>query len=91
MIWHRIWYNDTVIKTTVYFDEDLALTVRQIAQAEGRAQADLIRDAVAQYVARARRPRSTGIGAYHSGRTDVAERAEELFGELVHEQRWQSS
>ena len=76
-----------MIKTTVYFDEDLALSVRQMARAEGRAQADLIRDAVTQYIARAHRPHSTGIGAYHSGRGDVAERAEELFGALVRERR----
>lgn len=80
-----------MIKTTVYFDEDLALSLRQVAQAEGRPQADLIRDAVAQYVARSRRPRSTGIGAFHSGRSDVAERTDELFGALVRERRWPSS
>lgn len=76
-----------MIKTTVYLDEELALSLRQAAQAEGRAQAELIRDAVAQYVARARRPYSTGIGACHSGRTDVAERARDLFAEIVHERQ----
>ncbi len=76
-----------MVKTTVYFDDELALALRQVAQAEGRAQADLIREAVAQYVSRSARPTSTGIGAYHSGRSDVSSRAHEVFGELVHERR----
>ncbi len=76
-----------MIKTTVYFDENLALRVRQVAQAEGRARAAVIREALAQYVDRSSRPTSTGIGTYHSGRADVAEWADELFGDLVRGRR----
>jgi predicted transcriptional regulator len=39
-----------MIKTTVYFDEELALALRQLAGVPGRTQADLMRLAVAQYI-----------------------------------------
>lgn len=77
-----------VIKTTVYFDEDLALAVRQLAGVQGRSQADLIRLAVAQYVDQSSRPLPKGIGAYDSGRSDVSARAEELLKKAVEEREW---
>lgn len=77
-----------MIKTTVYFDEETALALRQLATVAGRSQAELIRDAVALYVDQATRPLPRGIGGYHSGRSDVSTRAEELLRAAVHERRW---
>jgi predicted transcriptional regulator len=77
-----------MIKTTVYFDEELALVLRQLAGVQGRTQADVIRLAVAQYVDQASRPLPRGIGAYDSGRSDVSARADELLEEAVEEREW---
>jgi hypothetical protein len=70
----------TPLKTTVYLDAEQYERIKEIARAEKRAPAELVREAVAEYAERKRarrRPRS--IGAGHSGRSDVAERAEELL------------
>lgn len=71
------------LKTTVYLDADEYERIKEIARSEGRAPAELVREAVAEYARRKRphrKPRS--IGAGHSGRGDVAERAEELLAGL---------
>ena len=67
-------------KTTLYLDGDDYRRLKRIAQARKVAPASLVREAVAEYVARhgARRlPKSLGAG--DSGRTDLAERAEDLL------------
>jgi hypothetical protein len=68
------------LKTTVYLDAEEYERLKEIARIEGRAPAELVREAVAEYASRKRphrRPKS--IGAGHSGRGDVAERADELL------------
>jgi predicted transcriptional regulator len=70
----------TTSKTTVYLDDASYEQLKEIARAEGRSPALLVREAVAEYAARKRPnrvPRCIGVG--HSGRGDVAERAEELL------------
>ena len=68
------------LKTTVYLDEDDYRSVKDIARAEGRAPAELVREAVAEYAKRKRLlRRPSSIGAGHSRRGDVAERSEELL------------
>jgi hypothetical protein len=68
------------LKTTVYLDADDYARLKEIAHAEGRAPAELVREAVAEYSQR-KRPykRPECIGAGHSGRGDVSERAEKLL------------
>jgi hypothetical protein len=72
-------------KTTVYLDAADQRRLRALAAAQGRPAAALIREAIAEYVARhGPQGRPKCIGAAHSGRPDLAERAEELlegFGE----------
>ncbi len=73
----------TPLKTTVYLDAEQYERIKEIARTEGRAPAELVREAVADYARRkrpVRRPKS--IGAGHSRRGDVAERAEELLAGL---------
>ena len=77
-----------MVKTTVYFSEETALALRQLASARGRSQAELIREAVAQYVGQATRPQPKGIGAYRSGRPDVSTRAEELLKKAARNHQW---
>jgi predicted transcriptional regulator len=67
-------------KTTVYLDPTDYRRLKALARAQGRKPAELVREAVAQYTAKAqppRRPRSIGAGASRTG--DIAERAETLL------------
>lgn len=67
-------------KTTLYLDGVDYRKLKRIASAAGRAPAALVREAVAEYVARhavRRLPRS--IGAFGSRRTDLGHRAEDLL------------
>ena len=67
-------------KTTVYLDADQYRALKRIAQRAGRAPAELVREAVAEYAARHARPRrAKSIGAFASGRRDLSERAEKLL------------
>ena len=71
--------NET-IKTTVYLNSADYRRLQALASQEGRSAAELIREAVAEYAERRgarRRPRS--IGAFRSGRSDLAARAEEFL------------
>jgi hypothetical protein len=65
-------------KTTIYLDERMYRLIRQKADASGRTQAAVIRDALERYVTggRPRRPRSIGLGA---GDRELSERADELL------------
>jgi len=73
-------------RTTVFLYETTECDLKALARQQGRPVADMIREAIAEYVTRekgkARRPlRFLGIG--RSGHTDTAERHEELlFTEL---------
>lgn len=70
-------------KTTVYLDPDDYLRLQRMAREQGRRAAELVREAVAEYARRhdrARSPRTVGAG--HSGRSDLSERAEALLGGL---------
>ncbi len=71
-----------MIRTTVYVDEDVAVALRHRATVEGRTQAELIREALRQYIEEAPpsdRPPIAGIGRHRSGRNDVSVKAEELL------------
>jgi hypothetical protein len=68
------------IKTTVYLDADDYRRLQAVARSRGQPAAQLVREAVSEYARRhapRRRPRSIGTG--HSGKGDVAARAEELL------------
>lgn len=67
-------------KTTVYLDEESYRRLKQIASRRGRAPAEMVREAVAEYTVRhalRRKPRS--VGAFRSGRGDIGRRAEALL------------
>lgn len=75
-------YISRMRKTTIYLDDDLYRTVQRLADASGRTQAQIIRDALLAYARGARpRPRSIGLGA---GGPHLSEQADKLlsgFGE----------
>ena len=67
-------------KTTVYLDGGDYRRLKRVAARRRVAPARLVREAVAEYVARhdtARVARS--VGAFRSGRADLGERAEDLL------------
>jgi hypothetical protein len=67
-------------KTTVYLDTEVYRRLQALARENQRPAAELVREAVAEYTVRhalTRRPRSLGAG--HSGRRDLSERAESLL------------
>ena len=72
-----------MVKATVYLEPESAITLRQLSQSEGKSQAAVLREALKFYVQRLRRPEPTGIGNFHSGRSDVSVRAEELLREAA--------
>jgi predicted transcriptional regulator len=72
-------------KTTVYLDEIDYRRLKRVAAKRRVAPASLLREAVAEYVARHDTPkRARSLGAFRSGRGDLAEKTEALlrgFGE----------
>jgi predicted transcriptional regulator len=75
-------------KTTVYLDPDLAVTLRQLATSEGRAQAELIREALTEYARRRKRPAIPGLGEFDSGHTDTSEKAEQILRRAAGRGKW---
>lgn len=67
-------------KTTVYLEPDAYRRLKRIAKDRACPPAQLVREAVAAYVARHERRRvARSVGAFRSGRRDLSERAEELL------------
>ncbi|HEX2168238.1 MAG TPA: ribbon-helix-helix protein, CopG family [Longimicrobiales bacterium] len=66
-------------KTTVYLNSADHRRLKAIAAAENRPAAELIREAVAEYVRRREARVATSIGSARSGRGDLSERTEELL------------
>ncbi|MEI6667046.1 MAG: CopG family transcriptional regulator [Acidobacteriota bacterium] len=67
-------------KTTVYLGGDDYRRLKGLGRKRGVPAAELVREAVAEYVVRhapQRQPRS--FGKFSSGRTDLSERAEALL------------
>ena len=67
-------------KTTIYLDSADYRRLKRLAREARRPAAELVREAVAEYVRRhapPRRPRSLGAGK--SGRPDLGTRAEQLL------------
>jgi|FLYL01.1.fsa_nt_gi hypothetical protein len=77
-----------MVKTTVYLDAETALVLKQLARAQDRSQAELIREAIDLYTRRSEPPKPQGIGRFRSGRRDVSERAEELLEEALRAGKW---
>jgi hypothetical protein len=70
-----------VKRTTIYLDGDQEVLLKLESQRRGRAMADLIREAVAVYLAQEPGSPPPGGGAFASGAADTGERAEELLEE----------
>jgi len=67
-------------KTTIYLDPDDYARLKSLGRGRGAKAAEMVREAVAEYVVRhAPRRQPKSLGKYSSGRPDLGERAEELL------------
>jgi hypothetical protein len=67
-------------KTTLYLDAEDYRRLKRVAAGRRVAPAVLVREAVAEYVARHRAPSPPrSVAAFASGRGDLSERAEDLL------------
>lgn len=66
-----------MVKTTIYLPEALKRRIEDVARAEGRSEADVIRSAIDAGVAPVARPRPRAL--FNSGRGDLVERWDELM------------
>lgn len=77
-------------RTTVYLEERTDLSLLQLARQQGRAKAELIREALEIYTQQQKHgqePVPSWVGMGRSGVPDSAERDEELLGELYEERQ----
>jgi hypothetical protein len=77
-----------MVKTTVYLELEVALTLRQIAKTKGRSQAELIREALDRYTRQHQRPPIPGVGEFRSVKPGVSVRAEEILREASQRGKW---
>ncbi len=68
-------------RTTIFMDEVLLKEMKEISEYENISVAGMVREAMAEYVVKKRRPEKklsfTGIG--DSGRNDISEKHEDLL------------
>jgi predicted transcriptional regulator len=80
-----------MLRTTVYFNEDIGLSLKRLANLRGRPQAELIREALKEYIERAESSEGTelppGMGQYNSGRSDVSARVDEILTRAARKRR----
>jgi len=74
-----------MIRTTISVEPETMELFRIIANEQRRNLTELIQEALKLYVHRISRPKPKGIGRYHSGRSDVSQKAEELIAQSVRE------
>ena len=78
-----------MVKTTVYLDSEIVLSLRQMAASQGRKQAELIRDALVAYTRDGKRPLlPRGLGKYDRGERDVSERAKQILHDAAKRGKW---
>lgn len=69
-------------RTTLLADDDLLVEFKRMAKAAGRSTAQLMREALEEYI-RARQPGAprplSFVGLGRSGRSDISERVDELL------------
>lgn len=68
-------------RTTIYFDPELEALLKAETLRRNQPMAELIREAVREYIVRSRLALPPGAGEFASGRSDTAERSEEVLTE----------
>jgi len=75
-VWHHRWYHPQMNKTTVYLPDDLRDAVKRAALSRGVSEAEVIRDAIRDAVAKKRPKPKFGL---ISGGEPIAHRVDELL------------
>jgi hypothetical protein len=68
-------------RTTIYFEPELEVLLKLEMLRQKRPMAEIVREAVHAYVTREPRKVPPGAGAFSSGRSDTADRAEQILAE----------
>lgn len=68
-------------RTTIYFEPELEALLKAETLRRKKPMAELVREAVRQYLAPARPTPPPGAGTFSSGRRDTADRAEDALAE----------
>ena len=68
-------------RTTIYLEPDLEAMVKAETLRRKQPMAELIREALREYLVRSRPAPPPGAGAFASGAADTAERSEEILAE----------
>ena len=79
-----------MVKITVYLDDELALSLRHLAEINGRSQAELIRDVLKASTRQRVQPMPTGTGEFRSGHSDTSVRAKEILREASYRGKWRA-
>ena len=66
-------------RTTIYLEPELEVLLKLEVLRQRRPMAEIVREAVQAYVTREPRRAPPGAGAFRSGRSDTAERVEEIL------------
>jgi hypothetical protein len=69
-------------RTTIYLDPEVEVLLKLEAMRRGEPMAELIRAALRAYLGSRPSNLPPGAGAFDSGKSDTAERSEELLEEL---------
>jgi hypothetical protein len=72
---------------TVQISGPAAEKLRHLVELERRSEVEIVSDALESY-APGRRRLPKGTGKYHSGRTDISEKAEAILRDAAKEGRW---
>jgi len=64
---------------TISIEPEIMQIVHQIADRQGCTQIEVIQEAVKKYTKNISHSKPKGIGRFHSGRSDISEKAEELM------------
>jgi hypothetical protein len=66
-------------RTTIYLEPELEVLLKLEMLRQKRPMAEIVREAVHAYVSRERRSAPPGAGDFGSGRSDTADRSEEIL------------
>lgn len=78
-------------RTTIYFEPELEVLLKTEMLRQNRPMADIVREAVREYVTREPRRAPPGAGAFASGHADTAARVVEVLEETGFAQTTEAS
>lgn len=77
-----------MVSLTIQLDDNVAESLRQMARESNRTESELIREAISSFARQQPCGQPKGIGKYHSGRSDVSEKARTVVRQAVEDRQW---